>query len=83
MRSSLRGSQVVARKCFRRDEESIFTLYRNEARQKARSQLAVSMADDPHFSDGTIERAHHRVARGSRYTEMPLFEGANLAIGDW
>ena len=83
MRPSLWRRQVVARESFGRDEESIFALDRNEARQKARSQLTVSMADDPHLGEGCVEGAHHGVARGPWDAKMLLFEAADLAVGDW
>jgi hypothetical protein len=81
--ASLRRRQIVARERFRRDEESVLTLDRNEARQKTRSQLTVAMTDYPHLCERCIERAHHRIARGPWDSKMPLFEAANLAIGDW
>ena len=80
---SLRRRQVVAGQRFRRDEESVVTLDRNEARQKSRRELAVSVTNDPHFGERCIERAHHRVARGPWNAEVPLFECANLAVGNW
>ena len=83
MRAALRRSQVIARERFRRDDEPIVTLDRNEARQKARRQLPVPMADDPYLGEGCIERTHHRVSRGPGDAQMSLFEAANLAVGDW
>ena len=79
---SLWRRQVVARESFGRNEESIFAFDWDKARQKARRQLTVSMADDPHLGEGCVERAHHRVARGPWDAKMPLFEAADLALGD-
>lgn len=83
MRTSLRGGQVIAGKGFRCNEESILALDRNEASQKTRSELTMSVTDYPHLGKRCIEGTHHRVTCGPRNAKVPLFEGANLAIGDW